>query len=180
MVSTLFQLFLLSGFDCSLCSGAYRYHWGHLILLTTTSGGVGLDGGHRRWPFASWSCNIVSHSPLPIFGGTLSDVDSPPPPQKCGLSLRANTYLEGAPPLLPHYARSTSLGCSMNAREKRKINVAWCRRAAWVVEGAGVCVRLFRHSNRGLITKGTIGSPVGKRPPFVKRVQNIWEVLRKC
>ena len=28
-----------------------------------------------------------------------------------------------------------------------------------------VCVRLFRHSNRGLITKGTIGSPVGKRPP---------------
>ena len=42
------------------------------------------------------------------------------------------------------------------------------------------CVRLFRHSNRGLITKGTIGSPVGKRPPFAKRVQNIWEVLRKC
>ena len=38
MVSTPFQLFLLSG------SGAYRYHWGHLILLTTTSGGVGLDG----------------------------------------------------------------------------------------------------------------------------------------
>ena len=36
-----------------------------------------------------------------------------------------------------------------------------------------VCVRLFRHSNRGLITKGTIGSPVGKRPPFAKRVQNI-------
>ena len=33
-----------------------------------------------------------------------------------------------------------------------------------------VCVRLFRHSNRGLITKG---SPVGKRPPFAKRVQNI-------
>ena len=28
-----------------------------------------------------------------------------------------------------------------------------------------VCVSLFRHSNRGLITKGTIGSPVGKRPP---------------
>ena len=28
-----------------------------------------------------------------------------------------------------------------------------------------VCVRLFRHSNLGLITKGTIGSPVGKRPP---------------
>ena len=24
---------------------------------------------------------------------------------------------------------------------------------------------LFRHSNRGLITKGTKGSPVGKRPP---------------
>ena len=47
MVSTPFQLFLLSGFDCSLCSGAYHYHWGHLILLTTTSGGVGLDGGHR-------------------------------------------------------------------------------------------------------------------------------------
>ena len=43
-----------------------------------------------------------------------------------------------------------------------------------------VCVSLFRHSNRGLITKGTIGSPVGKRPPFAKRVQNIWEVLRKC
>ena len=43
-----------------------------------------------------------------------------------------------------------------------------------------VCVRLFRHSNRGLITKGTIGSPVGKRSPFAKRVQNIWEVLRKC
>ena len=37
----------------------------------------------------------------------------------------------------------------------------------------GVCVSLFRHSNRGLITKGTIGSPVGKRPPFAKRVQNI-------
>ena len=37
-----------------------------------------------------------------------------------------------------------------------------------------VCVcALFRHSNRGLITKGTIGSPVGKRPPFAKRVQNI-------
>ena len=36
-----------------------------------------------------------------------------------------------------------------------------------------VCVSLFRHSNRGLITKGTIGSPVGKRPPFAKRVQNI-------
>ena len=36
----------------------------------------------------------------------------------------------------------------------------------------GVCVRLFRHSNRGLISKGTIGSPVGKRPPFAKRVQN--------
>ena len=34
-------------------------------------------------------------------------------------------------------------------------------------------VSLFRHSNRGLITKGTIGSPVGKRPPFAKRVQNI-------
>ena len=42
------------------------------------------------------------------------------------------------------------------------------------------CVSLFRHSNRGLIKKGTIGSPVGKRPPFAKRVQNIWEVLRKC
>ena len=40
------------------------------------------------------------------------------------------------------------------------------------------CVSLFRHSNRGLITKGTIGSPLGKRPPFAKRVQNIWEVLR--
>ena len=38
---------------------------------------------------------------------------------------------------------------------------------------------LFKHSNRGLITKGTIGSPVWKRPPFAKRVQNIWEVLRK-
>ena len=42
-----------------------------------------------------------------------------------------------------------------------------------------MCLSLFRHSNRGLITKGTIGSPVGKRPPFAKRVQNIWEVLRK-
>ena len=42
------------------------------------------------------------------------------------------------------------------------------------IKGSGwvcVCVRLFRHSNRGLITKGTIGSPVGKRPPFAKRVQ---------
>ena len=50
--------------------------------------------------------------------------------------------------------------------------------------GVGVCVGVcgcvwvcvgvvFRHSNRGLITKGTIGSPVGKRPPFAKRVQNI-------
>ena len=36
-----------------------------------------------------------------------------------------------------------------------------------------VYMRLFRHSNRGLITKGTIGSPVGKRSPFAKRVQNI-------
>ena len=35
-----------------------------------------------------------------------------------------------------------------------------------------MCVSLFRHSNRGLITKGTIGSPVGKRPPFAKRV--VW------
>ena len=36
-----------------------------------------------------------------------------------------------------------------------------------------VCVRLCRHSNRGLRTKGTIGSPVGKRTPFAKHVQNI-------
>ena len=43
----------------------------------------------------------------------------------------------------------------------------------WVCGCVGVWVRLFRHSNRGLITKGTIGSPVGKRPPFAKRVQNI-------
>ena len=32
-----------------------------------------------------------------------------------------------------------------------------------------VCVRLFRHSNRGLITKGTIGSPVGNRVPSWKK-----------
>ena len=42
-----------------------------------------------------------------------------------------------------------------------------------------VCMRLFRHSNRGLITKGTIGSPVGKRPPFAKRVQNICMSINK-
>ena len=42
-----------------------------------------------------------------------------------------------------------------------------------VYVGVCGCMRLFRHSNRGLITKGTIGSPVGKRPLFAKRVQNI-------
>ena len=50
----------------------------------------------------------------------------------------------------------------------RQVCVCVC---VWVC--VGVCGRLFRHSNRGLITKGTIGSPVGKRPPFAKRVQNI-------
>ena len=50
----------------------------------------------------------------------------------------------------------------------------------WTEKKEQNSVSLFRHSNRGLITKATIGSPVGKRPPFAKRVQNIWEVLRKC
>ena len=35
-----------------------------------------------------------------------------------------------------------------------------------------VCVSLFRHSNWGLITKGTIGSPVGKRPPYKQKRNN--------
>ena len=50
----------------------------------------------------------------------------------------------------------------------------------WTEKKEQNSVSLFRHSNRGLITKATIGSPVGKRPPFAKRVQNIWEVLQKC
>ena len=66
------------------------------------------------------------------------------------------------------------------------VHVCTGRNGGVCVCGVCVCVRLFRHSNRGLITKGTIGSPVGKRFTHSnrglpnKRVQNIWEVLRKC
>ena len=41
------------------------------------------------------------------------------------------------------------------------------------MSGVCVCMRLFRHSNRVLITKGTIGSPVGKRP----RLPNVYKTM---